>query len=427
MRTETPITLSSLEEARAAMLAGLVPGAGERVSLSGALGRVLAEPVDARVTLPPWDNSAMDGYAVRSGDVTQATATEPIRLRVTGEVAAGHTPSDDVRPGTCVRILTGAMMPRGADAVVPVEETDAPEGTADRPDVVSIRGAAAVGAHVRRAGGDVRAGERVMEAGSVATPARLSLAAAVGYDGLTLYTRPRVAILATGDELVPAGRPLGPAGIHDSNSVGLAAQAEAAGASVVSVAVAGDDANEVREKLADAIEQADVVVVSGGVSVGAHDVVKDVMASIGRLELWRVAVQPGKPLAFGRATAEGDRPVLMFGLPGNPVSSFVTFELFVRPVLRRLAGHADPYARTVVRASLTGPVIKSMDRRAFLRVTLENDPDRPDLRRATLAGGQGSHVLSALARADGLAVIHEGVDALTAGAVVDVILLEGNT
>jgi len=263
-----------------------------------------------------------------------------------------------------------------------------------------------------------------MQAGERVTPARVALAAAVGHDGLVVHRRPRVAILATGDELVPAGQALGPAAIHDSNSVGLSAQCREAGADVVSVAIARDEASDVRSRLAQGIDKADVVVASGGVSVGAHDLVKDAMAAAGTLDLWRVAVQPGKPVAFGRTTSADGCLVLLFGLPGNPVSSFVTFELFVRPVLRRLAGHRDPFARPTVSARLTGPVAKSPQRRAFLRVIVETDADRPDARLATLAGGQGSHILSALARADGLAIIPEGIEGLPAGSMVDVLLLE---
>ncbi len=415
-----------LEEARERMLAGVEALPHESVPIADALGRVLARPVDALVTLPPWDNSAMDGFAVRSADVVSATLAGPVRLRVVGEVAAGHVPTDAVTPGTAMRVLTGGMMPEGSDAVVPVEETDAPEGIADRPEVIAVQRPATAGAHVRRAGSDVRAGERLLAATETLTPARLALAAAVGHGTLLVHRRPRVAILATGDELVPAGDPPGAAGIHDSNSVGLAAQVSALGAEAIPLGIARDDLELVRDRLLAGIERADVVVCSGGVSVGAHDVVKDAFEAVGRLDIWRVAVQPDKPLAFGRAPRRGsDGETLLFGLPGNPVSSFVTFELFVRPVIRRLAGDRDAVGRRVVRATLTSPATSSPGRRAFLRVQLERDPDRPDAWLATLAGGQASHVLSALAAADGLAVMPEEIDALPAGSVVDVIVLDG--
>jgi molybdopterin molybdotransferase len=321
-----------------------------------------------------------------------------------------------------MRIFTGAPIPPGADAVVTVEDTDAPRGTAGGgalPATVAIGVAPKVGAHIRGAGSDIRAGDRLLEAGHRLRPSDLALAAAGGHGRLAVFGRPRVAVLATGDELVAAGTELGPAQIPDSNSIGLTAQATQTGTEARSFGVARDDLDEVTQKLREAVAWADVVVVSGGVSVGAHDVVKDAFARLGELELWRVAVQPGKPLAFGRAR-DGDRQVLLFGLPGNPVSSFVTFELFVRPVLRRLAGHADVNGREVVRARLSGAVGKPADRRTFLRVRLQDG-------QARLSGGQGSHMLSGLAAANALAIVPEGVTELPAGAEVDVLRLDTET
>jgi molybdopterin molybdotransferase len=316
-----------------------------------------------------------------------------------------------------VRILTGAPLPAGADAVVPVEDTDAAPGVAALPPTVELRRPVEPGAHVRRAGSDISAGTRLLAASRALGPAELATAAAAGHGELLVHRRPVVAVLATGDELAPPGAALGPAQIPDSNSVGLLAMAREAGADTVALGICGDRLAALLAALRRGIEQADVVVVSGGVSVGAHDVVKDAFAELGRIELWRVAVQPGKPLAFGRAGA-----ALLFGLPGNPVSSLVTFELFVRPVVRRLAGHGDLAGREVVRATLSELVRKDPARRAFLRVRLARTDDAPGWR-ASLAGGQGSHVLSALAAADGLAIVPEGVAELPAGAAVDVIRL----
>ncbi len=416
--------LLRLEEARVRMLADVRPLPMERVALAGALWRVLGDAVVTRVSLPPWDNSAMDGFAVRAQDVMGASRAAPANLEVVGEVAAGHAPQVSVRAGIAVRVLTGALMPPGSDAVVPVEDTDAPRGVAELPERVAVHRAAALGAHIRLAGSDVRAGERVLHPGLLITPPRLALAAATGHAELLVHRRPRVAVLATGDELVPAGQPLGAAGIHDSNSVALAAQVRAAGGDVIDLGIARDDFAHVVARLREGIASADMVVVSGGVSVGAHDVVKDAFDAVGTLDLWRVAVQPGKPLAFGRADADRDGPVLLFGLPGNPVSTFVTFELFVRPVLRRLAGHTDAIGRMLIRAELLEPVTKSPGRRAFLRVRIEPDPDRDGGWKASLAGGQGSHVISALAQANGLAIVPEEVDSLPAGALVDVLILD---
>jgi molybdenum cofactor synthesis domain-containing protein len=248
---------------------------------------------------------------------------------------------------------------------------------------------------------------------------------AAGHGAVRVHRRPRVAVLATGDELVEAGAPLGPGQIHDSNAPAIAAQARLVGAEVRRLGIAGDSLAEVERRLAEAMAWANVVVASGGVSVGAHDVVKTAFERFGKLDLWRVAIQPGKPLAFGRAVGPDGGHVLFFGLPGNPVSSFVTFELFVRPVLRRLSGDRDPLARDVVRARLASAMTKAHGRRAFLRVVVEPDPETPGGWLAVSAGGQGSHVLSALAAANGLAIIPEDVDGLPAGAEVDVWRLEG--
>ena len=418
------------------MLAGLGPLPVEEVGLANALGRVLAGALDSQLRLPPWDNSAMDGFAVRSADTQGAAPTSPVNLPVTGEVAAGVLADRPLKPGCAMRILTGAPLPAGADAVVPVEATDAPvgAGVGPPPEHVAIFEPAAAGDHVRRAGSDLMPGARLLEPGHALTPAALALAAAGGHARLPVFGRPRVAVLSTGDELVAPGQPLGPAQIPDSNSIGLLAQAAAAGAETRSLGVAADRRLDVLARLAEALPWADIVVVSGGVSVGAHDVVKDAFAELGTLELWRVAVQPGKPLAFGRAARpDNGRPArpgygrsaetLLFGLPGNPVSSFVTFELFVRPVLRTLAGHADPIGREIVRARLSEPIRKSPGRRAFLRVVLEARPGATPGWSAWLAGGQASHVLSALAAADGLAVIPEEHESLPAGAEVEVIRL----
>lgn len=413
--------LMSLEDARARMLEGLAALPTEMVALGDAAGRVLAEDLTSRHTLPPWDNSAMDGFAVIAADVAMASKDAPVRLAVTGEAAAGRVADVSVTSGNAVRILTGAPLPTGADAVVPVENTDARPGIADLPRSVAIYSEAQPGAHIRRAGSDLTAGAAVLEAGTEMTPAAIAVAAAGGHAQLKVHRRPRVAVLATGDELVAPGEPLGPAQIPDSNTFGVAAQARELGADVQVLGIARDDLDDVRAHLRQGLGWADVIVASGGVSVGAHDVVKDAFAQIGRIDLWRIAVQPGRPLAFGRAPAtDGQRDVLLFGLPGNPVSSLVTFELFVRPVLRRLAGHHDVIGRDIVRAALEQPVSKAHHRRAFIRVKLTAANDGLGWR-ANLAGGQDSHVLSALAVADGLAIIGEELDSVPAGTQVEVI------
>jgi molybdopterin molybdotransferase len=408
-----------VEEARARMLDGLEPLPAHEVALDEAPGRVLAADLASLTTLPPWDNSAMDGFALRAADVSEASEARPVTLRVVGELAAGRLSEIGVEPGCALRILTGAPLPPGADAVVPVEQTDADPGVAELPGQVAISSAVATGAHIRRAGSDLEQGRPILARGALLTPAALAVAAAGGHALVSAHRRPRLAVLSTGDELVPAGQRLGPAQIPDSNTPGIMAAARDAGAEVRSLGIARDSLGSVIAALRAGLEWADVIVASGGVSVGAHDVVKDAFAAVGRIDLWRVAVQPGKPLAFGRATVpDREREVLLFGLPGNPVSSLVTFELFVRPVLRRMAGHSDVIGRDVVSATLAAPVRKAAGRRAFIRVRLEGGENGW---RAVLAGGQDSHVLSALAAADGLAVVPEDVDELDAGAQVEVI------
>jgi molybdopterin molybdotransferase len=416
--------LMSLEAARTQILAGVDALMAEDVPIADALGRVLATNTRSRLTLPPWDNSAMDGFAVRSDDVAAASETTPVRLEVTGEVAAGHVPSETVRKGTAVRVLTGGILPDGADAVVPVEDTDAPAGVAALPEAVSVHLSVRPGRHVRRAGSDVSHDQPLLRAGTRLSPAGIAALAATGHAVVPVHRRPRVAVIATGDELAPIGEKLGPASIPDSNSESVSAQASVAGADVIRLGIARDNHASTRALFEQGIERADVLVATGGVSVGAHDVVKDVFEEVGSLDLWRVAIQPGKPLAFGRAARPDGGTCILFGLPGNPVSSFVTFELFVRPVVRRLRGETDLLGRVTVIATLADPVRKSPGRRAFIRVRLELEDGTPERYRASMAGSQGSHVVSALALADGLAVIPEDVSELPAGAQVEVIRLD---
>ena len=416
------VILLPLEEARSRILEDVLPLRPESMPLWEALGRVLSEDTHALLTLPPWDNSAMDGFAVRSEDVASATADAPVSLRVTGEVAAGHEPSELVAAGTAVRVLTGGMMPPGADTVIKVEDTDAPAGVAELPTAVRVFAGARPGRHVRRAGSDMNQGDPLLPGGIRIGAAATAVLAAAGHARVNVHRTPRVAVLATGDELTPLGEPLAPASIPDSNSESVAAQVVAAGAEPMRLGIAPDAYDALRARILDGVRDADVLVVTGGVSVGAHDLVKAVFEQIGTLDLWRVAIQPGKPLAYGSAPRPDGGHCILFGLPGNPVSSFVTFELFVRPVLRRMRGDAADQGRLSVRAELADDVSKSAGRRAFLRVTLEDRADGIPL--ARLAGGQGSHQLSALAQADGLAVIPETNDSLPAGSEVEVIRLD---
>ncbi len=434
--------LLSLEDARAQVLAA-IPAAlpAEMVALSDSLGRVLAADVAAATDLPPWDNSAMDGYAIRARDVAGATEVAPVLLRVAGEVAAGSASETAVIPGLALRIATGAPMPPGADAVVAVEQTTplaadgsagerGREATGPLPARIRVHEATMPGRNVRRRASDLQLGRTVLGAGRAIGPAELAIIAAGSIARMAVHARPRVAVLSTGDELRGAGSALGAAGIPDSNGPALVALCAAAGAEAHHVGIAPDRLEPTLELLRSAVGDADLVIVSGGVSVGPYDVVRGAFAQVGTVDLWRAAIQPGKPFAFGTAPRGEHRPgppVLLFGLPGNPVSVFVTFEVFVRPALRRLAGRtSDALLRPVDAAVLEEAVTKSIGRRAFLRVAALRDPatgapvrDAAGRVRVALAGGQESHQLSALAAADGLAVVPESVAGLPAGAGVE--------
>ena len=429
--------LMSLEAAREHVLSIVAPLPVERIPVADGLGRVVAEAAASRTDLPPWDNCAMDGYAVRSADLTRASEHSPVRLAVTGEVAAGSAPSIRVERGTAVRVATGAPLPEGADAVVAVEQTtpvDATgsaqgprgrEATGPLPAACLVHEAVAAGGSIRRRGEDLRAGTTVLEPGRPLSPAAIAIAAGAGIAEVSVHGRPRVGVLATGDEIRASGADLGPAGIPDANGPALRALVRQAGGEPIDLGIAGDRLDDVLGRLRGALPVAEVVIVSGGVSVGPYDVVREAFASIGHVDVWRVAVQPGKPFAFGTATRPDGGQVLLFGLPGNPVSTFVTFELFVRPALRRLAGRVD-VVRQVDRGVLLDAASKAAGRRAFLRVRAERDSMGREHRddqgrvRLRLAGGQGSHVLSGLAQAEALAVVREDVSNLPAGSAVEV-------
>ncbi|MBI2776679.1 MAG: molybdopterin molybdotransferase MoeA [Chloroflexi bacterium] len=434
--------LQSLETTLATVL-GAIAGATEAESawILDALGRVAAEDAVAATDLPPWDNAAMDGYAIRAVDVAAATESTPVRLEVIGDVAAGAAPGVEVRRGTAVRIATGARIPTGADAVVQVELTtpaDAsgaalgPRGrdaTGPLPAACLVHRAMAAGASIRRRGSDLRAGTTVVRSGTAITPAVVAVAAGAGLEHLLVHRRPVVGVLATGDELRSAGTPLGESGIPDANGPALMALVEDAGGDPRNLGIAKDRLDDVKARVSAGLAgQPDAIIVSGGVSVGPYDHVRTAFEAYGTIDLWRVAIQPGKPFAFGTAPRPGGGPpVLLFGLPGNPVSTFVTFELFVRPALRKLAG-LERTGRLVDRAVLLDETPKGEGRRAFVRVVAERDaagsPVRDDRGRARVrlaggTGGQGSHVLSALAAAEALAIIPEAVDVHPAGGEVE--------
>lgn len=397
----------SVAEARKRILAGLAPVPAEQVGIAEAVGRTLAAPVAARVTQPPRAVSAMDGYAVRAADV----ATVPVRLAVIGSAPAGKPFSGAVGPGQAVRIFTGAPVPDGADAIV-IQENARAEGA----DVLVVESAAA-GRHVRRAGLDFAAGEVKLAAGRTLTPRDIGLAAAMNVPWLTVRRRPRIAILATGDEIVQPGEPIGPGQIVSSNAWALAAFVAANGGTPINLGIAPDDAEALRA-LAAGAAGADALVTSGGASVGDHDLVQSALGAAGlKLDFWQIAMRPGKPLMFG---ALGGIPVL--GLPGNPVSSLVCALLFLGPMLATLQGRAETDPPRL--AARLGADLPANDRREdYLRATLARGPAGAVT--ATPAVTQDSSMLATLAAADALIVRAPHAPPAKAGDAVEALPLAG--
>ncbi|MEV6149654.1 gephyrin-like molybdotransferase Glp [Nonomuraea sp. NPDC052129] len=392
--------MKSVDAHLAEILATVRPLAPLELDLEQALGATLAEEVSSPVPLPPFDNSAMDGYAVRAQDVVDV----PVTLPVIDDVAAGSSELRAVGPGHAVRIMTGAPVPAGADAVVPVEWTDG--GTVS----VTIDRAPTVGNAIRRAGEDVQAGEVVLKPGTVIGPAQLGIIAGVGRRRVMVRPRPRVVVLSTGAELVEPGMPLGPGQIWDSNSVTLTAAVRESGAEGFRAPTVGDDPAAFLDQLDAQLIRADAIVTSGGVSMGAYEPVKEALTPLGTVNFEKVAMQPGMPQGFG---VVGEDQVPIFALPGNPVSSFVSFLLFVRPALQKMRGlPVDP--PETVSARVTGPLRSPSGRRSYLRAVLSSDGTVSPVR------GQGSHQLAALASANALIVVPEDVTEVPAGAVVEV-------
>lgn len=412
--------LITIDEARGRVLEAVTRLGDEPVALEAALGRVLAEDVTSAIAVPPFDSSAMDGYAVVAGLGGE--------LEVVGEARAGHPFAGVVAPGSAVRISTGAVVPDGADAVVPVERTTAVK-EADSADGVRVMhdiGAqvghdrvsvpeTAPGANVRRAGEDIPLNAVVLRPGTRLGPAELGVAASVGRAELTCGKQPRVAVLVTGDELTEPGSPLAPGRIYGSNGFALAAQVERAGGVVTGRTTVPDDRDGTRAALAQALDAADVVLISGGVSVGPHDHVKPALRELGVEErFWGVRLRPGKPAWFG---TRGD--TLAFGLPGNPVSAMVTFQLFARPALAALQGAAPEAPRA--QARLDEPIRRNPQREQAIRVRLLQSENGPVARPTT--GAQGSHVLTSMLGADALAFIPPGEGEAAAGEHIEVELL----
>ncbi len=399
----------SVEEALEQVLSHFHPLEPERVPILEALDRVLAEDVYSSFDIPPRNNSAMDGYAVLAADTWGAGPQTPKRLRIIGDVAAGYVSEMEVTSGTAIRIMTGAPIPPGADAVVRFEDTERHGNWVD------VFAEVSAGAEVRLAGEDVRRGELVLRQGTRIRPQEVGMLASLGRQEVMVIRRPRVAVLATGDELVEAGSPLGPGKIYNSNSYSNTAQVIRYGGVPVMLGIARDRIPELMEKIKAGLAQGvDLFLVSGGVSVGDFDVVKNVLAAEGEITFWRVRMKPGKPMAFGRI-----RGVPLLGMPGNPVSVMVSFEVFARPAILTMLGIRE-LDKPTVGAILLDEVKDKDDRRHFLRVYVE---EKNGEHYAHLTGEQGSGILSSMVRANGLAIIPETWDHVPAGARVQVMML----
>ena len=412
------MSLLSVDQARERILSHFQPVTTETVLLAGCSSRVLAQDVTAANDLPPFDNSSMDGFAVRAEDALEATAESPRSLRVVADIPAGSHPTISLAAGEAARIMTGAPIPNGADAVVPVEETnfDNRDAGTPAPEEVQIFKPVKPGWNTRPRGMDLRAGDVVLNKGVILKPQGLGLLAMLGFASVMVYRKPRVALFSSGDELLPVEAPLEAGKIRDSNSYTLAALVENAGAEAIRLGVAKDDHASVKDLLEKAVDlKVDLILSSAGVSVGAFDFVKQVIESHGSMDFWRVNMRPGKPVAFGEY-----KDIPFIGLPGNPVSAFVGFEVFVRGALARLSGLLS-VSRQTVRVSCAVQ-IDSDGRESYLRAQVQPGDEKGEWI-ARLTGHQGSGNLHSLVQANALLIIPAGVKCVPAGQEVDAWLI----
>ncbi len=411
-----------VEDALARVLAHFAPLDGVELPTLECLGLALAEDIASPLALPPLANSAMDGYAVLHADIAGADDRPPA-LSVISAVAAGQVSEDTVTPGAAIRIMTGAPIPDGADTVVPFEETDELDRrrSGQSLDEIVIRKSLPLGSNVRPAGEDIAAGELALPAGTVVRPAEAGVLASLGLTKACVIRRPVVSVLSTGDELTPAGEALHPGHIYDSNSSGVAAAVIAAGGTPRVIGIARDTLTDLHRCIDEAAD-ADLLVTSAGVSKGDYDMVKDVLEQRGDMNFWSVQMRPAKPLAFGLLRRPGGGSLPLLGLPGNPVSALLAFEMFGRPAIRRMLGR-ELLERPAVEGILTGPIFNNDGRRVYARVEVER---RDGAWYATPTGPQGSNILTSLSRANGLAVCPADLPRKEAGQAVKIIMLDWN-
>lgn len=402
----------SIGEAQQKVLEEIPVLGRERIHILEALGRVLAQEVEAARDVPSADNSAMDGYCGRHDDLAAASAEHPVRLKLIGDSPAGRPFRGTVGPGEAVRVMTGGLIPPGSDTVIMVEDTER-----DGDDIVCLRDPGRA-AHIRRRGEDVRGGEIVLTTGDVVRPPEVGMLATLGHAYVYVYQRPVVAVLSTGDELIDLDEPFADGKVVCSNTYSIAAQVAECGAIPLSLGIATDDEADQRARISDGL-RADVILTSGGVSVGKYDLVKDALSQLGmRVKFWKVAMKPGKPLVFGTI---GNKPV--FGLPGNPTSAMISFEQFVRPALLKMMGHANLF-RPLVEATLAEDAKIKSDRLHLVRCKLF---ERDGVMMAMTAGNQSSGALRSMVLADGLMMFYPEEAPFTAGKRVRVQLLHGNS
>ena len=402
----------TVAEALRIILDGTLALSAETVPILDALGRVLAQSVAAADSLPPFANSSMDGYAVRADDIANACIQTPVTLAVVADIAAGNASDVSVRSGAAARIMTGAPLPVGADAIVPVEDTNEPWRDEERPLPTHIQISRAVqpGDYIRGVGEDIHAGQVILEQGHILRPQEIGVLASLGVSQVQVVGRPRVAILATGDELLPVEAPLQPGKIRNSNGYAQASQVKALGAEPIFLGVARDTEEDVRAKLQEGLDaNVDLFISSAGVSVGAYDVVKSVLAQEGQVGFWRVRMRPGKPLAYGKYAG-----VPYLGLPGNPVSAMVSFERFARAAILKMAGHTR-LLRPQISVRLLDN-IQSDGRESYVRAVVERNETGEYV--ATTTGSQGSHIMTSLVQANALLIVPEGVKYMGAGETV---------
>ena len=411
----------SVEEALKKILSRVQVLSSEKKPLLECLGQVIAENVHAGFDVPSHDNSAMDGYAVTAESIRGAHSKAPVVLRIVGEVAAGSIPSLKVESGTAIRIMTGAFIPDGADAVVPYEETDEIERRKEKTlnNQVGIRVSLPAGSNIRRRGEDITSGQLVLKKGRVLGPADIGVLASLGESLIEVIRRPVVGILATGDEVVDIVQPLPKGKIYNSNSYSLAAEVIKCGGVPTLLGIAGDNLKQLKSTMLSGID-CDLLITSGGVSMGDYDIVREVLAAEGKEDFWTVRMKPGKPLAFGMLKRTDGAKIPHLGLPGNPVGSMVTFEVFARPAILRMMGKTD-LTKPNIQAVMEDAVTNRDERRIFARVVVTRKNGKFFAR---TTGPQGSGILSSMIKANGLAIVPENINEVKAGDTVDVMMLD---